>query len=123
MTNLANDLSPLIKEGGKYDFDKYVALTGLKKSELKEITGLTELRSDRPLSQDNRNKLRSLTKILTYLIYEFQGNEEAVSHWIHSPRSQWFGDSPLDLMQRKDFETVENYLKRHCEPDMNMIKG
>ncbi|MDD9950073.1 MAG: DUF2384 domain-containing protein [Zetaproteobacteria bacterium] len=123
MTTLAKELSPLVNPNGSYNMAKIVRLIGVQKQTITQMTGIADLRESRELSKANRDKIKPLIKILTYLIYEFKGSEEDIRRWIHSPKVQWYGYSPLDMMEEHKFAAVEAYLKRHCDTDPNLFKG
>jgi uncharacterized protein (DUF2384 family) len=114
---IKNSLGILSEDGSKFKPDKFASLTGLGKTELEKITGIS-----RPQFYKKEILIKPSSKILKRIVsvviaadlaFELFGEDKKeTSSWLMAPNAMLFGDSPFEVCMRGEGEKLIQWLNQ-----------
>lgn len=114
---IKNSLGILSEDKSKFKPEKFALVTGLGKSELEKITGIS-----RPQFYKKEIFLKPGSKILKRIVsvviaadlaFELFGeNKEETSSWLMAPNAILFGDTPFEVCMRGEGEKLIEWLNQ-----------
>ncbi len=112
---IKNSLGILSEDKSKFKPEKFASLTGLGKSELEKITGIS-----RPQFYKKEILLKPSSKVLKRIVsvvivadlaFELFGEDKKeTSSWLMSPNAILFGDTPFEVCMRGESEKLVEWL-------------
>ncbi|MES2615920.1 MAG: hypothetical protein V4591_10950 [Bdellovibrionota bacterium] len=113
------NLLPVYNEDGDFDFKKLTDMVGVTDKELTKILKISESTIKRnKTSLQTRMKSRNLLYILNLLSKITHNDKAKIKSWLHEPRPEWNGLTPLSLVNLGKEQGVIEYLNEIVNDDL-----
>lgn len=127
MNNAILEAQLPVYDNGKPSFEKICSEFAIDKGSLAKITNISPITMSRAkqtkLSPNTWEKLRPLLHILNMLWALSDGNAAEITRWLHEPRKEWLGLTPLDMMKCDRIDSVTKLLEMEYEGYGELIGG
>ncbi len=113
------NLLPVYNAEGDFDFKKLTEMVGVTEKELTKILKVSESTIKRnKTSLQTRMKGRNLLYILNLLSKITCNDKAKIKSWLHEPRTEWNGLTPLCLINLGKEQGVIEYLNEIVNDDL-----